>query len=169
MKVITLITILLSFNLSAQEQCDQKCREIKQDVNTPTPEELKDAEIIIKTKDGKERKVSANEFKVVKRKQQFKVVERVVTIKKDEVTQAPETKIEYVKASETKNIVMLGLRKDHESYSTEINGNSTTVFSNKELIVDLSYYRRKLFDTSFGAGVGLDTNKTPRAFVGFEF
>lgn len=81
--LIALIILMTSVSALSQEACDvsetSKVSEVKEDINTPTPKSLEDATIIVKTKDGKTKEMKASEFKVVPRKQQFKVKERVVS------------------------------------------------------------------------------------------
>lgn len=161
--IFTLIT-LIGLQVMAQETC----QDVKQDVNTPVPVELKDAEIIVKTKDGKEIKYKANEFKVVKRQQQFKVKEKIVTVPCEPKVIVKEV-VRVEKMNENKNLVMLGLRKDHSSYESSSNGNSVTVYSKKEPIFDIGYFRRNILDSNFGLGIGIDTNGTPKALIGLEF
>lgn len=165
MKYLILSLLMISGAAFAQESCQT----VSQDVNTPVPLELKDATIIVRTKDGKEREMSENEFKVVKRKQQFKVKERVVA--KPVPTQVVQTKyVEVVKkAKEHKNLVMLGGRYDYTHLDASVQGNTVRLNSNKAPIADLTYFRRELFDSRIGAGVSLDTNGTPRALIGLEF
>lgn len=162
MKYLIIFIALFASVSHAQESCHVT----NQDVNTPVPIELKDAQIIVRTKDGKEQVVSANEFKVVKRKQQFKVKEKVVT-------QPCEPIKEYVevekKVKENKNLVMLGVRYDYIDLDSKTEGNKTTLYSTKGPLFDLSYMRRKINDSNFGAGLGIDTRVSPRVFLGYEF
>lgn len=168
--LMIIIAVLLSLNAFSQDKCEVRSTETvseeKEDVNTPTPKELEDATIIVRTKDGKERKLTAKEFKVVKRKQQFKTKERVVIQR----VECP-PKIVTVKAKENKNLVMLGGRYDYTNLSSNVNanGNSAQLYSKRATILDLSYFRRNMFNSKFGAGLGIDTNGTPRIMGGFEF
>lgn len=160
MKYLILVMALFGTVAHAQESCQVT----KQDVNTPVPVELQDAEIIVRTKDGKEHKMNANEFKVVKRKQQFKI---------KEVKQPCEPVVQYVevekKVKENKNMVMLGVRYDYIDLESKVEGNKTTLYSTKGPVVDFSYMRRKVLDSNFGAGLGIDTRVSPRVFLGYEF
>lgn len=162
MKYLMITLMLFGSFAYAQESCT----EVKQDVNTPVPAELKDKEICIRDpKTGSMDCKSTNEFKMVKRKQQFKVKERVLE------TLAPVTKTITIieKSDENKNLLMLGARYDYTELSQTLSGNKVTLYSQKALVVDLSYYRRDMFDSSFGLGIGIDTNATPRAILGFGF
>ena len=47
-----------------------------------------------------------------------------------------------------KNIVMLGARYDYTNLTNEVNGNTAKTYSNKALVPEISYYRRKLFDSN---------------------
>lgn len=131
--------------------------ELKEDINTPTPKGLEDAVIIVRTKSGKEYAMSANEYKVVPRVQQF------VTKERDYNTVAciPNDKQE-------KNLVMWGVRKDFTGLSTEISSNEAKVRATKDIVIDMSYMREQVID-NIGFGIGVDTNGTPRAMVGVEF
>lgn len=159
-----LIIALLMFTIKSHSQ--ELCQLTSQDVNTPVPKELKDAKIIVRTKDGKEQELNANDFKVVKRKQQFKVKEKIISQSCE-----PEIKIVEVekKTKERKNIIMLGIKKDYTDISVQRDNGGVKVYSNKALVPDLSYYRRQIFDTRVGAGLGVDTNVTLRGFLGYEF
>ncbi len=163
------VLIALAMMLSAPALAQESCQQTSQDVNTPVPNELKDAKIIIRTADGKEREMSANEFKVVKRKQQFKVKERVV-IEKTVCPACVTTEVVRIeKAKENKNLVMLGVAYDYTSLDSEIQGNVVKLYSNKGPVLDLTYLRRRVFDSNFGLGIGINTNGAPRGVLGLEF
>jgi hypothetical protein len=138
--------------------------EEKEDINTPTPKELEDAVILVKRKDGKVVEMKASDFKVVPRKQQFKVRERTVL---QQVKCEPTIIIE--KAEEKKNLLALGIRRDYTDLSKSVNGNVGTLSSERAMVLDLSYMRQQLLGTDFGLGVGLDTNGTLRGILGYEF
>lgn len=165
MKLLIIALALIPSIAMAQDSCEVT----KQDVNTPVPLELKDAQIIVRTRDGKETVVNANEYKVVKRHQQFKVKETVVA--------APPCKAEVVIVDNTKptrkNLVMLGVAYDYNSLTSDKSMDGTTTvartYSHKGPVFDLSYYRREILAERFGLGLGLNTNLAPRAFVGYEF
>ena len=96
---------------------------------------------------------------------------RRVSVHVDELTRKCEenTKIVMQERPERKNVVMLGIRKDFSGLETESTTNRASVYSNKNLVPDLSYMRRKLLDSNFDAGLSIDTNTTLRAFGGYEF
>jgi len=170
MKHLLIALMMISAPALAQESCQVK----SQDVNTPVPKELKGATIIVRTKDGKERKMKAEEFKVVPRKQQFKVTEKQApcspAVIEREVTVE---KIVEVPAKEKKNMVIGGLSYDYTNLSNEIStsGNTNTVklYSNKGPVGDIGYMRRRLFDSNFAAGLSVNINVAPRCFIGYEF
>lgn len=162
MKYLIILAVLFGTVAHAQESCQIT----NQDVNTPVPKELEDGQIIVRTKDGKEHIVSANEFKVVKRKQQFKVKEKVMTQPCEPVK---EVVVIEKQTKENKNLVMLGVRYDYIDLDSKVEGNKTTLYSTKGPVVDLSYMRRKVLDSNFGAGLGIDTKAAPRIFMGYEF
>lgn len=172
------VMALIAFPMfaNAQKVCESQessCELKNQDVNTPVPKALKDAEIVVTLPDGTTQKYSANEFKVVKRQQQFKVTEKVVKVK----TLCPtcvskEITVEVIKEVQKPqklNTLMLGARYDFVNLNSEITTNKITLYSNRAVVLDLTYYRRRLFDSSIGAGIGIDSNGTPRGTVGFEF
>lgn len=169
MKYLLMLLMMMIIPVDAFGQ--ESCKVTSQDVNTPVPLELKDAKIVVRTKDGKEREVSANDFKVVPRKQQFKIKETVV---KDKTVCAACVPIEVevvreVPSKENKNLLMLGVARDYTDLSLEQSGNQVKVFSNKGLVFDLSYYRSRMFESNLGLGLGINTNGAPRGFVGLEF
>lgn len=161
--IAALAVALIADIASAQETCRVETK--VQDVNTPVPKELEDAKIIIRTKDGKEQEMSANEFKVVKRKQQFKVTKEIVT----QTAPAPVEVIKEVPAKENKNLVMLGVSYDYTDLTSETSGNTIRLYSNKGPVVDLQYLRRQVWGSKFGLGLGLNTNGAPKGILGYEF
>lgn len=163
MKYLVMILMMVTIGAQAQNSCEVTT----QDVNTPVPAALKDKEICIRDPKTKELDCSksANEYKIVKRKQQFKVKE-VKTI-------APEIvyfdRIVEVKSKENRNLVSLGLRNDYIGLDKSIGATSATITKETGPVFDLSYFRRIIFDSSFGLGIGIDTNRTIRGSVGVEF
>lgn len=138
--------------------------EKQEDVNTKVPRDLEGAEIIIKRKDGTTETIKSEEFKVVKRKQQFKVKERSII---QRVECAPTIIVKEKK--EKKNLLAVGARRDHTGLHKSVNGNIGTVSSERAMVLDLSYTRRQILDSPFALGVGLDTNGVLRGLVGIEF
>lgn len=169
MKYLLLITLLFSTQAFAQEACtvneEVVTKEVKEDVNTPTPKELEDAEIIVRTKDGKERVMKANEFKVVKRKQQFKTKEKVIVQRVECQPRVVTQEVEVYK----KNMLIGGVGYDYTGLDTEVNGNTASIKSRKNAVLDIGYMRKRLFDSSFGLGASINTNINPRVFLGYEF
>lgn len=88
---------------------------------------------------------------------------------KAKLAEKPTEVIKEVRADEHKNVVMVGVRKDYVGLDGQQNGNTATIYERKNAILDLSYMRRKLFDSRFDAGVGLDARGVARGFVGYEF
>lgn len=174
MKHLTLLLIVFLFSMTviAQENVTKSCNktetvtvhEEKVDVNTPTPKELEDAVILVKRKDGKVVEMKASDFKVVPRKQQFKVKERTVV---QQIKCQPITIV--LEAEQKKNLLALGARRDFVDLNKSVNGNVGTLSSERALVLDLSYMRQQILDTDFGLGVGLDTNGTLRGIIGYEF
>lgn len=166
-----LLILLAAVVLFAVSQADaqERCTTISQDVNTPVPKELKGKEICVRDpKTGvSDCSKSMDEYKIVKRKQQFKVKEKIIVSTEPvyivkEVTRVSEAK-------QNKNLVMLGVRNDYAKVSQDVSGNTIRVYSEKELVFDLNYFRRMILDSRFGAGLGLDTNGTLRGMLGLEF
>lgn len=162
MKYFIILIALFGTIAHAQESCQIT----NQDVNTPVPKSLEDGQIVIRTKDGKEQVMSANEFKVVRRKQQFKIKEKVITQPCEPIK---EIVVVEKQAKENKNLVMLGIRYDYIDLESKVEGNKTTLYSTKGPVLDLSYMRRNVFESNFGAGLGIDTKAAPRIFMGYEF
>lgn len=163
-------TIIVMFSASAYAQQSCEIKEIKQDVNTPAPKELEGATIIVKLKDGTTREMKAEEYKVVPRKQQFKVKERVAV----EVAPCPERKqtepliVERTKVEKQKNIVSLLLNRSVTDYDFNQTGpGSFLVESRYELAVGLMYQRNVYQDVYLG--VQADTNKSLGLNLGYGF
>lgn len=184
MKYLSITILFLALNSYAQEKCgiEKPCKitskeiisETADDVNTPTPKELEGAVYIIRTKDGKEHKMSSKKFKVVPRQQQFKNKEKIIL---ERIQCEPKfvtntfTHVVFRKVPEHRNALLLGARYDytHLSSGFSSNGFSAYIEARRATVLDLSYMRRHLFDSRFGAGIGIDTNATPRVFGGVEF
>ena len=127
-------------------------------ITTDVPKHLEDAIIIVRTKDGRESQVSANQFKVVPRKQQHLITE--VKTHTERVCKV---------SGKEKNLLMVGGRRDHQDLDIRVNGNTATVESQKGLVMDATYLRQNIFNTNLGVGAGVDTNGTLRGVVGVEF
>lgn len=157
-----LVIVLASNDANSQESCNNQCSVINQDVNTPVPKALENAEIVVRTKDGKEYKMSANDFKVVPRKQQFKIKERII-YKAQQDFPPPPKKEKY----ESSGVLMLGLSYDYINLDAKVEPGKVTLYSEKGAVLDLSYYKRKMFG-DFGLGVGININGAPKAILGME-
>lgn len=164
----TLIMIFATLiGLNAVANCDtaevEKVDETREDVNTPVPKGLEGAKIIIQTKDGRSISMSIDQYKVVPRKQQFKVsIVRVTSKMMCTVT----------KEAQDNNTVMLGIRKDHAGLSIEKSSTPTSetaeVISKRDAVLDVSYLRRKAVGR-LGVGAGVDTNGTIKGMIGIDF
>lgn len=163
MKTLLFISLLFTVQLVNAESCststDSTTVDKLEDVNTKVPKALEGATITITLKNGKTEVLKAEQYKVVKRVQQFKVVER---------TNAT-TKMCTRDVDGKKNLVMIGARRDHTGLSKSINGNVGTVSSERDLVLDAAYMREKVFKSNFGIGAGIDTNGTVRGILGLEF
>ncbi len=160
--VASVIFVLFSTPLSslAKTDADQSCSvsEVEQDVNTPVPPNLEGATILVKTKDGKVREMSANEFKVVPRKQQFKVRERTVYAP----CQEAEEKTSH------KNILSLTLGRSLTDYSMTAPTTGTVRVENQYKLAPGLMYQREIFDRVY-LGAHVDTHKTVGGSVGIGF
>lgn len=154
-----LVIVLASDDANSQESCNNPCSVINQDVNTPVPKALKDGEIVVRTKDGKEYKMSANDFKVVPRKQQFKIKERIIDAYQELPSPPKKEK------DEPSGTLMLGLSYDYVNLDTKVEPGKVTLYSEKGAVLDLSYYKRKMFG-DFGLGLGVNTNGAPKFLLG---
>lgn len=123
-----------------------------------TPYKLKDATITVTTKDGKVYTFKSDEYMVAKRLK----TTQVVTKNTLEITTC------VSKKDEEKNLLMLGARHDHTDVSVRSDGKTAIVSSEKDVVLDLGYYRKKIIK-NVGAGVGIDTNGTPKGMLGVEF
>lgn len=169
MKTIIFITSLLMVNAHAETLC-QKSGEtliVTEDVNSLAPKGLEGAVIIVRRADGKETSVPIEKFKVVKRVQQFKTFQTTEMISCNTNTETIVKEME----KDNKNTVMVGGRRDYTTLDTNVSvdGKKATVSSKKDAVLDLSYLRRKLFDSPIDAGAGVDTNGAVRGIIGLDF
>lgn len=155
-----ILTLIMSLAFASDCTDVQQKEEIKEErlINTDVPKHLQDATIIIRTKDGRESTVSANQFKVVSRKQQF-IVTKVIE----------HTERTCKVSGKEKNLLMFGGRRDHKDIDTNVVGKTATVSSEKGLVVDATYMRQNVLDSKLGVGAGIDSNGTLRGVVGVEF
>lgn len=77
--------------------------------------------------------------------------------------------IKEVEVDQQKNVIMLGARRDYSGLDSSQNGSSTTISERKNALLDISYMRRKLFDSRIDAGAGVDARGVVRGFLGLEF
>lgn len=154
--IILLITNMV-FALDCTDIKSQNEVQEEQVITTDVPKHLKDAVIIVRTADGRESQVSANNFKVVPRKQQ-----RLVTKVKEHTERT-------CKAGEKKNLLFVGGRRDHVDLDQSVVGKTGVVTSEKGPVLDINYMRKNLGNTPLGIGAGVDTNGVVRGMVGVEF
>lgn len=154
------IILFVSLNVFAGENCTEKSNVEVQDVvysvDTTLPKHLKGAVITITKVDGTSSTVPAEKFMVVPRKQ------KTIVGQNKNVTVAKSCK------SSTKNLLMLEGRKDVKGLSVNTNGKTANVYSEKEFIPGVNYYRGGLIE-NIGAGLGIDANGTGKAIIGLEF
>ena len=159
-----IITLILLTNVAfANENCsvsesDVDVQETKRVENVDTPKNLKGATITVVTKDNKTYTFSADEYMVAKR------------VKTTYIAAHTKNKVLTcnVAKDEQKNLLLLGARHDHTDISVRSDGKNATVSSEKDMVLDLSYYRKKIIK-NVGAGIGIDTNGTPKGMLGVEF
>jgi hypothetical protein len=131
---------------------------VEYSVNKGLPSHLKGATITITLSDGKSSTVSAEKFMVVPRVQRTIVGEnKLIIVKKT------------CQDDLNKNTLMIEGRHDIKNVVTEKQGLSAHTYAEKELIPGIDYYRRQILDTPIGAGIGIDTNATPKVFLGIDF
>jgi len=147
---------------TCEESVTQHIEDVVYEVNTDMPKHLKGATITVTLADGKTSTVPAERFMVVPRVQKTVVGQNVLLAKNVTCSK-----------SGNKNILIGEVRKDvtgHETTTEAIPGGiKSTTKSVKELVPGVNYYRRELFDTPVGAGVGVDTNGTVKALIGIDF
>lgn len=171
MKYLIIATVLMSVSAHAAETCGPKevrVVEEKQDVNTPAPKELEGATIIVKLKDGSFKEMKAEEFKVVPRKQQFKIKQRTVVQQAPCPTQSQPVIVEKTKVEKHKNIISLTMNRSLTDYDVSSNGPGSFRIENKyELAVGLMYQRNVYKDLYLG--VQADTHKSLGLNAGLGF
>lgn len=147
------------FAISAHAKCVDSTEstryEDKEVSRVNQPKALEGATILVGTKDGQVYQFPADEYMVVKRVKTTKTI----NVKQSRVT---------VCGGE-KNELVLGARKDHTTLSASSTSSSAVVRSEKGLVLDATYIRKDLFKEGVGAGLGIDTNGTPKAVIGIEF
>jgi hypothetical protein len=128
-------------------------------VNKEMPAYMKGATIIVKLADGRSSVVPAEKFMVVPRKQYTVAGESLVKT----VTCKSKTKRDTFSLDVRKDIVGL----ETESSSTPV-GTQAKVVSKKDIVLGVNYYRRELFGSDVGAGLGVDTNSVFKGTLGFD-
>lgn len=152
-----LIGLLLLIPGIVYAKCDETTsrEDVKYEVSAKVPEFLKGASIIVVKANGEASKVSAEEFMVVKRKATYVAgqnVNKTLTC-----------------SSKYRNNLILEGRRDYTDVSIKESGQTLNVYHEKEFVPGANYYRRELFDTRIGAGVGIDANGTVKGLVGVDF
>ena len=70
-------------------------------------------------------------------------------------------------------MIALGARKDHVGVDADVkstaSGLEATISSEKALVLDAAYIRRKILQTPLGIGAGIDTNGTLKAIISTDF
>lgn len=157
MKTLITISLLLTSNVYAEESC-KEVEEIleSKDINTPTPESLKGATIIVKQKDGSLKEMSTDDFKVVPRKQQFMITK--VKASSNCATQ---------KSSKKNRISLVGGYAPSGSIDQSNNGNVAKIETRFSPNIGLQYQRSLGDYLSLGLQ-GL-SNKSIELLVGFDF
>jgi hypothetical protein len=147
-----LIGLLISFNLNAKT-ITQDGQEYSCSPKKSCQDELKAAKAEIK----KLKKQLAEQKPVIQ--------EKVVTEEKIVVQE----RVVVKKAKENLNIVQVGLRQDTVHTGVSVSSNSATVTEYKDLVADITYYRRKVTSDGIGLGIGIDANGVIRGVFGVEW
>lgn len=166
---IIAICLLIGFQAKAKTTQQISIVETKQDLNTPVPDELKGATILVQLKDGTIRKMKAEQFKVVPRKQQLKVKETVITNAEDcdvVVAKEPVFLREEVLIKD-KNIISLTIKRSLGDYYISQNSNSFHVENKYSAAVGLMY-QRNLYKRLY-VGLEVDSHKEIGANLGIGF
>lgn len=160
-----IIAFALFFTIGAHASVAPVCETVTQDVNTPVPAQLKDAEIVTIDKDGKKSKVSANDFKVVPRKQQFKVTKQSQPCPPGE-TVVVEKVVEKDQA--LKNIISLEVNRSLRGFDS-YNDTPNQVTSEEKFSPALGVmYQRNVFKNLYLGG-RIDTHKSTGVLLGVGF
>jgi hypothetical protein len=159
--LIILLTLIASVSF-AGETCSEtqnvSSQEVAYEVDTTLPKHLKGATITVTLADGRSSTVPADKFMVVPRKQKTVLGQNQTITKKLSCSK-----------SGKKNILLGEVRKDVTDIDASVNGKTATVESEKALVPGVNYYRRELFDSPIGAGVGIDSNGTLKGMIGLDF
>lgn len=167
--MLIMITLSVTDKIWAAATCEEpKTVEEKKDINTVVPKNLKGAKIIVRTKDGKETEVAADDFKVVPRKQQF-VTTKVTQIQREPCVPKVVEVEKVVEKEPLKNRVSLLLGYGTHQGLTETANTSTyvEVESNVGMVSEIQYQR--LLIEKWSVGVQAQTNKTYLMNVGLDF
>ncbi len=154
------ITFLLGYNIA---QAQEICQTVSQDVNTPVPKDLENKEICIRDpKTGtSDCSKSTNEYKVVPRKQQFKVKEKV-TIRPCDPIVVTETK-----QVNRKNILSLTLVRSLQDFEVSTSPGLVKISNEYKYGVGLMYQHNVYKDLYLG--LQGDTNKNLGGNIGIGF
>lgn len=147
-------------------KAEDSCQVINQDVNTPAPAALKDGYVTIHNKDGSERIVPSNDFKVVKRQQQFKVKE-VITTK--EVVKTVAVPVEVITNHPKKNRISLLAGQGPKTGLTQVGAppGAVALESNTGVIFGISYQR--MLNDTISIGAQGSSNKSLMGSIGVDF
>lgn len=161
MKLLLLLTFI-GPNSFAKSVCEQQRTEISEDVvyevSKDIPEYLKGAKITTTLSNGKSSTVPAEQFMLVKRKQYTVVGKNQTIVERNNCL-----------TTGSKNNLILEARKDVKGLKTETVGSTSKVYSEKEFIPGVNYYRQDLYDLPIGAGLGVDSNGTVKGMLGIGF
>lgn len=160
--LLTILLLPMFVNAECTSEIEVKSVPVEYTVNTSIPEHLKGATITVTLADGSSSIVPAEKFMVVPRKQK--------TIIGDSHLISNTTTCKF---NSKKNTIMLEAKNsktDIETKTTPIpSGSKVDVYSKKELVPGLSLYRRELFDSPVGGGLGVDTKGELKGMIGLDF
>ena len=175
MKTLTMVFIclLLVSTMSLAETCNVELAASHTDhvnhvIDTKAPKYLEKGKIVVQLPNGKTYLFNSNEYMVVPRKQQILTGERSLLVYNHKCVKK-ETVVVKEKIDNNKNMIYADVRKDHQDLKTEYNGKSVSIESEKGIVPSINYYRRELFDSPIGVGLGVDTNGTVKGALGIDF
>lgn len=160
MKYALIVLIILISVPSLSQECQSNGTVVTSketiDINKKAPKELEGATITVRTKDGKEHVMSADDYKVVKRVQQF-ITTKLAT--KETVT---------CKGGDHKShIVSVYGQQSYTDVSVKKSSTHAELESTKEVVPGLQYQYQ--FKNGIVPMVGMDAQGNPKVGIGLEF
>lgn len=157
-----ILTLLFGLTSYAEEKDCVETVDTKvesKDINTPVPQHLRGATILIKKADGTIQEVEAENFKVVPRKQQF------IVSKKEKVVVNCDKKCDELKRNRLSLLVGRGAQRGLNN--TQVSPTLVEVENNVGLLIGLQYQR--LITDTVSLGVQAISNNSALGMVGIDF